>query len=62
MVVELSKTPPTVVGKTSLPPILEAEIAVLLILTDFAIDLSIGRLILIRIFFNQGRPELRVGV
>src|SRR5258706_3418579 len=62
MVGELPQTPLPVVGKTSLPPILEAEVPLSLILADLAIDLSIGWFLLVRIFFNQGRPELRVRV
>jgi len=42
MVAELSEAPPPVVGKTSLPPLLEADIARSLILPDLAIDFSIG--------------------
>lgn len=62
MVLKPAKTSPAVVGKSSLPPILKAEIALLLILTDFAVDLSIRRFLLVRILFYQNRPELRVGV
>jgi len=62
MIVELPKTPPAVVREKSLPPVLEAEIALSHILTDFAVDLSIRWFILVRILFDQGRPQLRVGV
>jgi hypothetical protein len=52
MVAELSKAPPPVVGETSLPPLLEADIALSLILPDLAIDLAIGWFLLARIFLN----------
>jgi hypothetical protein len=59
MIVELPKTPPPVVGEKGLPPILEAEVPLSLILANLAIDLSIGRFLLVRVFFNQGCSELR---
>jgi hypothetical protein len=62
MVAELSKSPPPAVVATSLPPLLEAEIALSLILPDLAIYLAIGRFLLVRTFFNQGRSELPVRV
>jgi hypothetical protein len=52
MVAELSKAPPPVVGETGLPPLLEADIALSLVLPDLAIDLAIGRFLLVRVFFN----------
>ena len=39
MIIELPKSPPLVVGEESLPPILEAEITLALILADLTIDL-----------------------
>ena len=62
MVGELPQTPPPVVGETCLPPILEAEVPLSLILADLAVDLPIGRFLLVRVFLNQGRSKLRVGV
>lgn len=62
MVTELSKAPPPMVGETSLPPLLKADIALSLILPDFAIYLAIGRFLLVRIFFNQGPSEFLVRV
>jgi hypothetical protein len=62
MVAELSKAPSPVVGETSLPPPLEADIALSLILPDLAIDFSIGWFLLVRIFFNEGRSKLRVSI
>jgi len=58
MVIELPKTPPPMIGKTSLPPIFKAEVTLSLIMTDFAVDLSVRQLLLVRVFFNQSRPEL----
>lgn len=62
MVAELSKTPLPVVGEARLPPLLEADIALLFVLAGLAIDFSIGWFHLVRIFFNQDRSELRVEV
>jgi hypothetical protein len=62
MIAELSEAPPPMVGETSLPPPLEADIALVLILPDLAIDLAIGRLLFVRIFFNQDPSELLVRV
>jgi hypothetical protein len=62
MVAELSKAPPPVVGEKSLPPLLKADIALSLILSDLAIYLAVRRFLLVRIFFNQGRSELLVSV
>jgi hypothetical protein len=62
MVAELSKAPPPVVGETGFPPLLKADIALSLILPDLAIDFSIGWFLLVLIFFNKGRSELRVSV
>lgn len=62
MVEELSNALPPMVGETGLLPLLEVDIALSLILPDFAIDLSIGRFLLVRVFFNQCRSELRVGI
>jgi hypothetical protein len=52
MVTELSKAPPPVVGEASLPPLLEADIALSLILPDLAVNLAIGRFLFVRIFLN----------
>jgi hypothetical protein len=41
-----------VVREASLPPLLEADIALSLILPDLTIDLAIGRFLLVRIFIN----------
>jgi hypothetical protein len=46
MVDELLKIPLPMVGKLSLPPILQAEVPLSLILTDFVVDFSIGQFLL----------------
>ena len=57
MKVKLSKAPPPVFGETRLPPILEAEVALALILTDLAIYFPIGRFLLVRVLFHQDCSE-----
>lgn len=62
MVAELSKALPPMVGEVSLLPPLGADIALPLILPDLAIDLAIGRFLLVRVFFNvEAREEIASG-
>jgi hypothetical protein len=52
MVEKLPQTSATMVGETSLPPLLKADIALSLTLPDLAINLSIGWFLLVGVFFN----------
>jgi hypothetical protein len=52
VVVELSKTPPSMFKEKSLLSFLKAKISLSLILPDLAIDFSIRWFLLVRVFFN----------
>jgi hypothetical protein len=47
MVDELLKIPLSVLGKLSLPLILQAEVPLSLIFTDFVVDFSIGQFLIV---------------
>jgi hypothetical protein len=59
---DLLKTPLPMVRQARLPSVLEVNVPLSIILTDLAVNFSVGGVLLVRVFFDKGSLKLVAAV